>query len=93
MISFLGRLRYYVNETGLKLVYNAAIMPHFDYSDVLYTLDILQKLQDRAGIIILKFKLSEHKPISEIHDILENRQVRHSYFLMYKICHDLAPVQ
>ena len=103
MISFLGRLRNYVNETVLKLVYNAAIMPHFDYGDVLWhsgtksQVDMFQKLQNRAGRIILKYKLSEHKPISEIHDILnwemlENRQVRHSYTLMYKIFHDLALV-
>ena len=103
MISFLGRLRNYVNETGLKLVYNAAIMQHFDYGDVLWhsgtksQVDMLQKIQNRAGRIILKYKLSEHKPISEIHNILnwemlENRQVRHSYTLMYKIFHDLAPV-
>ena len=59
-------------------------------------LDVLQKLQNRAGRIILKVKSTEHKSISEIHDILnwdtlENRCTKHIYSMIYKILHDMAP--
>lgn len=102
MISFLGRLSSFVNESGLKLLYNSVIIPYFDYGDVLWhsaaktQLDILQKLQNRAGRIILKVKSSEHKSINEIHDnlnweTLQNRRIRHTFSLMYKILHDMAP--
>ena len=57
---------------------------------------MLQKLQNRAGRIILKVKSSEHRSTNEIHDILnwdtlENRNTKHSYAMMYKVLHDLAP--
>ena len=93
MISFLGRVSGYVNESCLKLLYNSVIMPHFDYGDVIWHsaskthLDTLQKLQNRAGRIILKVKSSEHKSINEIHDILNwdglrDRNAKHTYSLM-----------
>ena len=102
MISFLGRVGKFINESSLKLLYNAAIMPHFDYGDVIWhsaaqtNLDILQKLQNRAGRIILKVKFSEHKSISEIHDVLKwemlkNRNKEHEYIMMYKILNDMSP--
>ena len=102
MISFLGRLSSFVNESGLKLLYNSVIMPHIDYADVIWSsaakthLEMLQKLQNRAGRIILKVKPSEHKSIHEIHyvlnwETLQKRQTRHMYSLMYKIFHNLTP--
>ena len=30
MVSFLGRLRSTLNESILKLIYNAVVLPHFD---------------------------------------------------------------
>ena len=102
MISYLGRVGKFVNESSLKLLYNSAIMPHFDYSDVIWhsaaktNLDMLQKLQNRAGRIILKVKSCEHKSINEIHDILnwdalQKRNSKHTYSMVYKILHDMAP--
>ena len=102
MISYLGRLSSFVNESGLKLLYNSVIMPHIDYGDVIWHsaakthLQMLQKLQNRAGRIILKIKPSEHKSIHEIHyvlnwEMLQKRQTRHMHSLMYKIFHNLAP--
>ena len=102
IISYLRRVSGYVNESCLKLLYNLVIMPHFDYGDVIWHsaskthLDTLQKLQNRAGRIILKVKSSEHKSINEIHNILNwdrlrDRNTKHTYSLMFKILHDTAP--
>ena len=102
MISYLGRVGNFVNESSLKWLYNSAIMPHFDYSDVIWhsaaqtNLDMLQKLQNRAGRIILKVKSCEHKSINEMHDILnwdtlQKRNSKHTYSMMYKILHDMTP--
>ena len=102
MISFLGRLSSFIDESGLRLLYNSVIMPHFDYGDTVWHsackshLDIIQKLQNRAGRIILKVKSSENKSISEIHDILkwdtlQSRTDKHTYSMMYKILNDMAP--
>ena len=34
LIIFLGRLRHYLNEPSLKLIYQSIILPMFDYADV-----------------------------------------------------------
>ena len=102
MISYLGRVRHFVNESSLKLLYNSAIMPHLDYGDVIWQsaakihLDQLQKLQNRAGLIVLRVKPTEHKSTNQIHDILnweclQNRTIRHTCSMMYKILHNMAP--
>ena len=76
MVSFLGRLSKYINESCLILLYNAVIIPHFDYGDVVWSsatktqLDILHKIQNRAGRIILEINVLEHGSAHEIHDIL-----------------------
>ena len=36
MIGFLRRLRYFINESNLKLIYTSVIMPHFDYADTVW---------------------------------------------------------
>ena len=77
-------------------------MPHLDYGDVIWQLaakihlDQLQKLQNRAGRIILRVKPTEHKSTNQIHDILnweylQNRTIRHTCSMMYKILHNMAP--
>lgn len=66
MIGFLRRLRYFINKSNLKLIYTSVIMPHFDYADTVWQtannnhFDQLQKLQNRAGRIILQVKPGEH---------------------------------
>lgn len=76
MVSILGRLRSTLNESILKLVYNAVVLPHFDYVDVVYgwackyLTERLQKLQDRAGRLILHINRDSHIPNSEIHNAL-----------------------
>ena len=102
MISFLGRLRYFVNESILKLIYSSVILPHFDYADIIWQsaskkyLDLLQKLQNRAGRIILRIDPYSHTSTSYIHDILKwkklsTRQKEHMHVMMFKIVNDLAP--
>ena len=76
MISFLGRVSSYVNESIVKLLYNAVIVPHLDYENVIWRsaskthLDVLQKLQNRAGRIILKVKSTEHKSPGGYSDVV-----------------------
>ena len=102
MVSFLGRLSSFVDESQLRLLYNSVIMPHFYYGDIVWHsackshLEIIQKLQNRAGRIILKVKSPENKSISEIHDILkwytlQDRTDKHIYCMMYKILNGMAP--
>ena len=102
MIGFLGRLRYFVSESILKIIYSSIILPHFDYADVVWQsaskkyLELLQKLQNRAGRVILKINPYSHTSTSHIHDILKwkklyVRQEEHMHIMMFKIVHDLAP--
>ena len=47
VVSFLARLRHFISEFNLKMVYNSIILPLFDYADIVYDLkhtDRLQKL-------------------------------------------------
>ena len=102
MISFLGRLRNFVNESSLKIIYSSVILPHFDYADVIWQsaskthMDLLQKLQNRAGRIILRINPYSHISTSYIHEILKwkklnIRRKEHMYIMMFKVLHDLAP--
>ena len=66
----------YVNESSLKLLYNAVIVPHFDYGDIVWHsaskthLDMLQKIfKIGQEELLKKVKSSEHRSINEIHDI------------------------
>ena len=102
MIGFLGRLRYFVSESILRIIYTSIILPHFDYADVVWQsaskkyLNLMQKLQNRAGRIILKINPYSHVSTAHIHDILkwkklDVRQLEHMNVMMFKILHDLAP--
>ena len=48
MIGFLRRLRYFINESNLKLIYTSVIMPHFDYADTVW--------QTANNIILINFR-------------------------------------
>ena len=77
MISFLRRLRHFINRTYLKLIYRSVILPHLDYADVIWEsscekhINQLQKLQNRAGRIILKINLKSHFSVKSMHEILQ----------------------
>jgi hypothetical protein len=57
-LGVLRKLRSYVPKDTLLLLYNALVLPHFDYADAVYDsasntdLDHLQKLQSRAARIV-----------------------------------------
>ena len=101
LVKFLGRLRHYLNETSLTLIYRSIILPLFDYADVVYDScnnrysNQLQKLQNRAGRIILR--ISPYKHVSNYHihqmlnwDYLACRRLKHTNLLVYKVLHDLS---
>ena len=102
MVGFLGRLRRSWSESVLNLIYRYLILPLFDYGDIIYSstfkkhTDKLQKLQNRAGRIILKVKPEHHVSVSEMHNalnwqLLDKRRLDHSLVFMNKIWNDLTP--
>ena len=99
----MARLRYYVTESNLKLVYNSIILPLFDYADVVYDsaskkyINQLQKLQNRAGRIILKVKPLHYTSNKQIHNRLEwmslqSRRNLHINTIVFKCLHNMAPL-
>ena len=102
MVNYLGRLRQFVNMSELKLIYKSIILPHFDYGDVVWqsasskSLTQLQKIQNRAGRIILKVNPYSHTSTSQIHSCLgwkmiRERQTSHLILLTYKILNNMTP--
>ena len=102
MISFLRRLRHFINRTYLKLIYRSVILPHLDYADVIWEsscekhINQLQKLQNRAGRIILKINLKSHFSVMSMHEILqwETLKSRHKFHIrvmIFKILNNLTP--
>ena len=86
----------------LKLIYNSIVLPHVDYGDVVWqsasssNLSQLQKIQNRAGRIILKVNPYSHTSISQIHNSLgwhkiQKRQQLHLLLFTYKILNGMAP--
>ena len=102
LVSFLGRLRYFVNETNMKLIYNSIVMPQLDYADIVWDAgkkkhaDRLQKLQNRAGRIILRINPYLHTSNHQIHNILgwdslASRRTKHLCVMVYKSLNGIAP--
>ena len=102
VISFLARLRHFISESNLKMVYNSIILPLFDYADIVYDsaskkhTDRLQKLQNRAGRIILNINPYNHISNNDIHvklgwKSLHSRRKWHLNILVYKSLNNLAP--
>lgn len=101
-VNYLARLRHCLPQTQLKLVYNSIILPLFDYADIVYDsaskkhVDRLQKLQNRAGRIILSVNPYDHISNNEIHgrlgwSLLQSRRKSHLLTMVYKSLHSLAP--
>ena len=102
LISFLGRLRYVVNESSLNFIYKSIILPQFEYGDVIWqsapktSLLFLQKLQNRAGRIIMKINPYSFVSNQHIHDtlnwdFLHCRYKKHLCTMIYKVLHNLSP--
>ena len=66
MVSYMSRLRQFVNMSELKLILQIYCTTHFDYGDVVWQsasnncLFPLQKIQNRAGRIILNVNPYSH---------------------------------
>ena len=72
MISFLRRLRHFINRIYLKLIYRNVILPLFrNLGVILWKTYQLQKLQNRAGKIILKINPKSHFSVMSIDEILQ----------------------
>ena len=59
-------------------------------------LDLLQKIQNRAGRVILKVNPFSHTSTFQVHDTLkwdylDTRQKRHLQIMVYKVVNDLCP--
>ena len=103
MVNFLGRLRYIINELSLNMIYKSIILPHFDYGDVVWQsapssyLSPLQKLQNRAGRIIMRINPHSHTSNQHIHetltwDYLDCRYKKHLCTMVYKTLNNLFPI-
>ena len=104
LIGFLGRLRHVINESSLNTIYKTVILPHFDYGDVVWqsasknSLFSLQKLQNRAGRIIMKVNPFSHVSNQHVHEkfklmwkSLEYCYTKHLCTMVYKILNNLTP--
>ena len=86
--------------TCVAQIYNALIMPHFDYCSPVwdclsgYLSDKLQKLQNRAARVITKspFDASSNHLLSTLSwERLSLRRKKQKALMMYKTMNDLAP--
>ena len=92
-------MRPFISKETAIQIYNALIMPHFDYCspawDCLsgYLSDKLQKLQNRAARVITKspFDASSNHLLSTLSwDRLSLRRKKQKALMMYKTMNDLA---
>ena len=99
-LGMLRRVKPYVPIDSMKMLYNAFVLPHFDYCSQIWSnrfqmhTDKLSKLQKRAARIILSKDYST--PSVELFESLNwmPLQQRFMYLravLMYKCMHNLAP--
>ena len=99
-IGVLKRVRPFISKKTAIQIYNALVMPHFDYCctvwDCLsfYLSDKLQKLQNRAARVITKshFDASSNHLLSTLSwERPSLRRKKRKALIMYKTMNDLAP--
>ena len=100
-IGALKRVRPFISKETAIQIYNALIMPHFDYCSPVwdclsgYLSDKLQKLQNRAARVITKspFDTSSNHLLSTLDwERLSLRRKKQKALMMYKTMNDdLAP--
>ena len=99
-IGALRRVRPFISKETAIQIYNALIMPHFDYCSPVwdclsgYLSDKLQKLQNRAARVITKspFDASSNHLLSTLSwERLSLRRKKQKALMMYKTMNDLAP--
>ena len=93
-------MRPFISKETAIQIYNALIMPHFDYCSPVwdclsgYLSDKLQKLQNRAARVITKspFDVSSNYLLSTLSwERLPLRLKKQKALMMYKTMNDLAP--
>ena len=68
-IGILRRAKNIISKDGLKALYQALVLPHFDYCSLVWDncsselKDKLQKLQNKAGRIITGDSYTTHRPL------------------------------
>ena len=99
-IGGLRRVRPYVPLKTVKTIYNALILPHFDYCDVVWgninkgLADRIQKLQNRAARVITSFNYDIRSVdiLKRLNwDNLSIRRYKHKAITMFKIMHGKSP--
>lgn len=102
-LSLLSRVRRFIDIKTLNLLYNALVLPKFDYCDVVWSncnqtmSQKLQRLQNRAGRIITGTKLREFSSAKIRKRLkwteLSARRDFHLSLFTFKCLNDLAPPQ
>ena len=99
-IGALKRVRPFISKETAIQIYNALIIPHFDYCSPVwdclsgYLSDKLQKLQNRAARVITKspFDTSSNHLLSTLDwERLSPRRKKQKAFMMFKTMNGLAP--
>jgi hypothetical protein len=100
-IGMLRRIKKIVPKTTLIKVYNAIILPHFDYCSLVwdncsdYLIDKLQKLQNRAARVITS-KTYETRSCDVLKELqwqpLKERLKHKKLFFMHKIRNNKLPI-
>ena len=99
-IGSLKRVRPFISKETAIQIYNALIMPHFDYCSPVwdclngYLSDKLQKLQNRAARVITKlpFDTSSNHLLSTLDwKRLSLRRKKQKALMMYKTINNLGP--
>ena len=96
-IGALKRIRHFISANTALQIYNALILPHFDYCSPVWdclsgqSSDKLQKLQNRAARVITKLSFDTNSNLLLDSLKLSLRRNKQKALIMYKTIHDLAP--
>ena len=99
-IGALKRIRHFISAITALQIYNALILPHFNYCSPVWdclggqSSDKLQKLQNRAARVITKlpFDTSSNLLLDTLKwEKLSLRRKKQKALIRYKTIHDLAP--
>ena len=98
-ISFLSRIRYFFPKKTVSLIYNAIVLPYFDFADVIWGhtyekhLKRLSRLQSRAAKVILneKYSYSSMDAIKRLNWLSFHSRIKyHSVIYIYKSLHNMV---
>ena len=100
-LGILRRCRKFLTQDTATLLFNAMILPLFDYADIVWrtcsktNLTRLDRLQRRGARIILECKIRDLSSADLLDSLrwlpLQNRRDFHTVTMVYKCTHNLAP--